>query len=106
MNALIIGLVKNNWIEQLGYKKADKFLDLVDAIVVVGDQKSNEKPYYFVNEAYDKVKEMLYGFSNLKAYPQRLWWSTNYSVVEIEDGVTPEQLRRRWIDELRSRNLV
>lgn len=103
---MIIGMLRQDWIERLGYKKADKFLELVDAIVVVGSIKSDERPYYFVNESYDKIKRILTEFSNLKAYPQRTWWTTNYSLVEIEDGVTPEMLRKRWVDELRARNLV
>lgn len=103
---MIIGLMKEDWMEQLGDKKTDRFLTLIDKIVVVGKTKSNEDPYYFVNEDYDKVKRVLSSFSNIKAYPQRLWWSTNYSFVEIEEGVTPEILRKRWIHELQTRNLV
>lgn len=103
---MIIGLARSSWIEQLGYKKADGFLNLVDAIVVVGSFKSDENPYYFVNESYEKVRRILTSFANLKAYPQRTWWTTNYSLVEIEEGVTPEILRKRWVDELRSRKLV
>lgn len=103
---MIIGLMKESWMEQLGNRHTDRFLTLIDKIVVVGKEKSNENPYYFVNEDYNKVRRVLKEFSNLKAYPQRLWWSTNYSFVEIEDGVTPEILRSRWVNELQTRNLV
>lgn len=103
---MIIGLAKENWIEQLENKTVDKYLELVDALVIVGSTQSEEKPYYFVNAGYDYVKKVLEEFSNLKAYPQRTWWSTNYSLAEIEEGVTPQELKRRWINELQTRHLV
>lgn len=103
----IIGITKENWIEQMDLKTQDEFLKLVDAVVVITDSFTDESaPYYFVQGEYSKVLSLLKGLSVCKAYPQRTLFSVNFSVVEITEGMYPEDLRKEWVNELQTRCLV
>lgn len=103
----IIGITKEDWIEQMDLKTQDEFLKLVDYIVVVNDSfTANEDPYYFVKGDYDKVLSLLKSLSVCKAYPQRTLFSVNFALMEIKEGMYPEDLRKEWARELQTRCLV
>ena len=103
----IIAISKESWIEQLDLKEQDKFLELVDAMVIVGDcETSAQPPYYFVNGDYDEVFHFMKKLALCKAYSQKTLFSSNYSLVEIKEGMTASDLRKEWVYELQCRNLV
>lgn len=104
---MILGLTTENWIESLELKEQDKYLELVDALVIVSEKrKSAEPPFYFVQGDYSEIKRLLTSLSLCKAYPQRTWYTVNFSLFEIEEGMTPSIIKEAWINELQTRNLV
>lgn len=104
---MILGVTTENWIEQLELKHQDKYLELVDNLVIVTDTyHESEPPYYFVQGNYRDIVNFLKDMSVCKAYPQKTLYSVNYALVEIPEGMTPEKLREAWVNELRTRNLV
>lgn len=104
---MILGVTTESWIESLSLKEQDRYLDLVDNIIIVTNtDKESEPPFYFVKGIYSEVTRLLKELAICKAYPQRTWFSTNYALVEITEGLTPDKLRRNWVNELQRRNLV
>ena len=104
---MIIGITKESWIESLSLKEQDEYLELVDKLVIVGSEEhEHEPPFYFVKGDYPQVLALLRELAICKSYPQRTLYSVNYSLVEIEEGVTAKQLQKEWLHELQSRNLV
>lgn len=104
---MLIGLTKETWIESLALKTQDEYLQLVDNLVIVTDrERENEPPFYFVKGDYDKIKSLLQGLALCKAYPQRTWFTVNFSLYEIQEGVLPSDIRREWQHELQTRKLV
>lgn len=104
---MILGVTKKSWIESLGLKEQDGYLELVDKLIIVTDEyQEHEPPFYFVKGDYDKILSLLRELALCKAYPQRTLYSVNYSLVEIKEGMTPDKLKGEWLDELHARNLV
>lgn len=103
----IIGISNESWIEQLSPKEQDKFLKLVDSLVIVGNCTTHaEPPYYFIRGVYEPVRQILQDLSVCKAYPQKTLFSSNFALVEIKDGMSADDLRKEWLHELRCRGLV
>lgn len=104
---MILGIIKKQWLDSQELKEQDKYLELVDKLVVVSSEPTpNEPPYYFVTGKYDRIVALLRELAVCKSYPQRTLYSVNYSLVEIPDGTTADMLKEEWLDELHSRNLV
>jgi len=103
----VIGITKDEWIEQLSLKEQDKFLELVDNIIVVGKCITHDEgPYFFINGNYPEIYKLLSNLALCKSYPQKTLFSSNYALVEIKEGMTADDLRKEWVNELRCRNLV
>lgn len=107
---MIIGVSKISWIEQLPLKELNKYLNLVDKLVVSVDSAEEEWDYdskvYYRHIDYPSLVNLLTHWGFCKAYPRKVLWSNHFAVQEIPDGLTPELLERRWVDELRTKGLV
>lgn len=108
---MILGLSTINWIEQLTTSQLEDYFQLIDRLVVVVDDPDDNWTTEDGKISY-RYGDYLHIFSTLewwsvcKAYPRKTLYSINFSLVEIPEGCTPAVLRRRWLDELRSRRVL
>lgn len=107
---MIIGISSINWIEQLPTKVLNEYFKYIDKLVVAVDSAEDEWDYedrvYYRHMSYSALKQLLNFWGCCKAYPRKVLWSNHFAVQEIPAGMTPQNLKQRWLDELRTRGLV
>ena len=107
---MIIGISSINWIEQLPIKVLNEYFKYIDKLVVAVDSAEDEWDYedrvYYRHMSYSALKQLLNFWGCCKAYPRKVLWSNHFAVQEIPAGMTPDDLKRRWLDELRAKGLV
>ena len=107
---MIIGISSINWIEQLPTKVLDEYFKYIDKLVVAVDSAEDEWDYedrvYYRHMSYSALKQLLNFWGCCKAYPRKVLWSNHFAVQEIPAGMTPQNLKQRWLDELRTKGLV
>ena len=107
---MIIGISTINWIGQLPTNVLDEYFDYVDKLIVTVDSPEEEWVYkdkvYYRHMSYTALKQLMSYWGCCKAYPRKVLWSNHFAIQEITEGMTPEVLRRRWLDELRTKGLV
>lgn len=107
---MIIGISSINWIEQLPIKVLNEYFKYIDKLVVAVDSAEDEWDYedrvYYRHMSYSALKQLLNFWGCCKAYPRKVLWSNHFAVQEIPAGMTPQNLKQRWLDELRTKGLV
>lgn len=107
---MIIGISSINWIEQLPTKVLNEYFKYIDKLVVAVDSAEDEWDYedrvYYRHMSYSALKQLLNFWGCCKAYPRKVLWSNHFAVQEIPAGMTPQNLKQRWLDELRTKGLV
>ena len=107
---MIIGISSINWIEQLPIKVLNEYFRYIDKLVVAVDSAEDEWDYedrvYYRHMSYSALKQLLNFWGCCKAYPRKVLWSNHFAVQEIPAGMTPQNLKQRWLDELHTKGLV
>ena len=107
---MIIGISSINWIGQLPTKVLNEYFNYVDKLVVAVDSAEDEWDYedkvYYRHMPYSALKQLLNFWGCCKAYPRKVLWSNHFAVQEIPAGMTPQDLKQRWLDELHAKGLV
>lgn len=107
---MIIGISSISWIEQLPTKVLNEYFEYIDKLVVAVDSAEDEWDYedkvYYRHMSYSALKQLLNFWGCCKAYPRKVLWSNHFAVQEIPAGMTPQNLKQRWLDELRTKGLV
>ena len=107
---MIIGISSINWIEQLPIKVLNEYFKYIDKLVVAVDSAEDEWDYedrvYYRHMSYLALKQLLNFWGCCKAYPRKVLWSNHFAVQEIPAGMTPQNLKQRWLDELHTKGLV
>lgn len=107
---MIIGISSINWIEQLPITVLNEYFKYIDKLVVAVDSAEGEWDYedkvYYRHMSYSALKQLLNFWGCCKAYPRKVLWSNHFAVQEIPAGMTPQNLKQRWLDELRTKGLV
>lgn len=107
---MIIGISSINWIEQLPINVLNEYFKYIDKLVVAVDSAEDEWDYedrvYYRHMSYSALKQLLNFWGCCKAYPRKVLWSNHFAVQEIPAGMTPQNLKQRWLDELHTRGLV
>lgn len=107
---MIIGISSINWIEQLPIKVLNEYFKYIDKLVVAVDSAEDEWDYedkvYYRHMSYSALKQLLNFWGCCKAYPRKVLWSNHFAVQEIPAGMTPQNLKQRWLDELHTKGLV
>ena len=107
---MIIGISSINWIEQLPIKVLNEYFKYIDKLVVAVDSAEDEWDYedrvYYKHMSYSALKQLLNFWGCCKAYPRKVLWSNHFAVQEIPAGMTPQNLKQRWLDELHTKGLV
>lgn len=107
---MIIGISSINWIEQLPINVLNEYLKYIDKLVVAVDSAEDEWDYedkvYYRHMSYSALKQLLNFWGCCKAYPRKVLWSNHFAVQEIPAGMTPQNLKQRWLDELHTKGLV
>lgn len=107
---MIIGISSINWIGQLPTKVLNEYFNYVDKLVVAVDSAEDEWDYedkvYYRHMSYSALKQLLNFWGCCKAYPRKVLWSNHFAVQEIPAGMTPQDLKQRWLDELHAKGLV
>ena len=107
---MIIGISSINWIEQLPIKVLNEYFKYIDKLVVAVDSAEDEWDYedrvYYRHMSYSAQKQLLNFWGCCKAYPRKVLWSNHFAVQEIPAGMTPQNLKQRWLDELHTKGLV
>ena len=107
---MIIGISSINWIGQLPTKVLNEYFNYVDKLVVAVDSAEDEWDYedkvYYRHMSYSALKQLLNFWGCCKAYPRKVLWSNHFAVQEIPAGMTPQNLKQRWLDELHTKGLV
>ena len=107
---MIIGISSINWIEQLPIKVLTEYFKYIDKLVVAVDSAEDEWDYedrvYYRHMSYSALKQLLNFWGCCKAYPRKVLWSNHFAVQEIPAGMTPQNLKQRWLDELHTKGLV
>ena len=107
---MIIGISSINWIEQLPIKVLNEYFEYIDKLVVAVDSAEDEWDYedkvYYRHMSYSALKQLLNFWGCCKAYPRKVLWSNHFAVQEIPAGMTPQNLKQRWLDELHTKGLV
>lgn len=107
---MIIGISSINWIEQLPTKVLNEYFEYIDKLVVAVDSAEDEWDYedkvYYRHMSYSALKQLLNFWGCCKAYPRKVLWSNHFAVQEIPAGMTPQNLKQRWLDELHTKGLV
>lgn len=107
---MIIGISSINWIGQLPTKVLNEYFKYIDKLVVAVDSDEDEWDYedkvYYRHMSYPALKQLLNFWGCCKAYPRKVLWSNHFAVQEIPAGMTPQNLKQRWLDELHAKGLV
>ena len=107
---MIIGISSINWIEQLPINVLNEYFKYIDKLVVAVDSAEDEWDYedrvYYRHMSYSALKQLLNFWGCCKAYPRKVLWSNHFAVQEIPAGMTPQDLKQRWLDELHAKGLV
>lgn len=107
---MIIGISSINWIEQLPINVLNEYFKYIDKLVVAVDSAEDEWDYedrvYYRHMSYSALKQLLNFWGCCKAYPRKVLWSNHFAVQEIPAGMTPQNLKQRWLDELHTNGLV
>lgn len=107
---MIIGISSINWIEQLPIKVLNEYFKYIDKLVVAVDSAEDEWDYedrvYYRHMSYSALKQLLNFWGCCKAYSRKVLWSNHFAVQEIPAGMTPQNLKQRWLDELHTKGLV
>lgn len=107
---MIIGISSINWIEQLPINVLNEYFKYIDKLVVAVDSAEDEWDYedrvYYRHMSYSALKQLLNFWGCCKAYPRKVLWSNHFAVQEIHAGMTPQNLKQRWLDELHTKGLV
>lgn len=107
---MIIGISSINWIGQLPTKVLNEYFKYIDKLVVAVDSDEDEWDYedkvYYRHMSYSALKQLLNFWGCCKAYPRKVLWSNHFAVQEIPAGMTPQNLKQRWLDELHAKGLV
>ena len=107
---MIIGISSINWIEQLPINVLNEYFKYIDKLVVAVDSAEDEWDYedkvYYRHMSYSALKQLLNFWGCCKAYPRKVLWSNHFAVQEIPAGMTPQNLKQRWLDELHTKGLV
>lgn len=107
---MIIGISSINWIGQLPIKVLNEYFKYIDKLVVAVDSAEDEWDYedrvYYRHMSYSALKQLLNFWGCCKAYPRKVLWSNHFAVQEIPAGMTPQNLKQRWLDELHTKGLV
>ena len=107
---MIIGISSINWIEKLPIKVLNEYFKYIDKLVVAVDSAEDEWDYedrvYYRHMSYSALKQLLNFWGCCKAYPRKVLWSNHFAVQEIPAGMTPQNLKQRWLDELHTKGLV
>ena len=107
---MIIGISSINWREQLPIKVLNEYFKYIDKLVVAVDSAEDEWDYedrvYYRHMSYSALKQLLNFWGCCKAYPRKVLWSNHFAVQEIPAGMTPQNLKQRWLDELHTKGLV
>lgn len=107
---MIIGISSINWIEQLPINVLNEYFEYIDKLVVAVDSAEDEWDYedrvYYRHMSYSALKQLLNFWGCCKAYPRKVLWSNHFAVQEIPAGMTPQNLKQRWLDELHTKGLV
>lgn len=107
---MIIGISSIDWIGQLPINVLNEYFKYIDKLVVTVDDSEEEWDYdgrvYYRHMSYTALKQLMNFWGCCKAYPRKVLWSNHFAVQEIPAGMTPDDLKRRWLDELRAKGLV
>lgn len=107
---MIIGISNINWIEQLPINVLNDYFKYIDKLVVTVDSADDEWDYegkvFYRHMSYTALKQLMNFWGCCKAYPRKVLWSNHFAVQEIPAGMMPEDLERRWLDELHTKGLV
>lgn len=107
---MIIGISSINWIEQLPINVLNEYFKYIDKLVIAVDSAEDEWDYedrvYYRHMSYSALKQLLNFWGCCKAYPRKVLWSNHFAVQEIPAGMTPQNLKQRWLDELHTKGLV
>lgn len=107
---MIIGISSINWIKQLPINVLNEYFKYIDKLVVAVDSAEDEWDYedrvYYRHMSYSALKQLLNFWGCCKAYPRKVLWSNHFAVQEIPAGMTPQNLKQRWLDELHTKGLV
>jgi len=107
---MIIGISTISWIEQLPITVLNKYFNYVDKLIVAVDSSEEEWVYadkvYYRHISFTALKQLMNYWSCCKAYPRKVLWSNHFAVQEIPEGLTPEKLEQRWLNELQAKGLV
>ena len=107
---MIIGISSINWIEQLPINVLNEYFKYIDKLVVAVDSAEDEWDYedrvYYRHMSYSALKQLLNFWGCCTAYPRKVLWSNHFAVQEIPAGMTPQNLKQRWLDELHTKGLV
>lgn len=107
---MIIGISSIDWIGQLPLNVLNDYFKYIDKLVVTVDSAEDEWEYedkvYYRHMSYAALKQLMNFWGCCKAYPRKVLWSNHFAVQEITAGMTPKDLERRWLNELRAKGLV
>lgn len=107
---MIIGISTIDWIGQLPINVLNEYFKYIDKLVVTVNSPEEEWTYqdkvYYRNMSYPALKQLMGYWGCCKAYPRKVLWSNHFAVQEIVEGMTPDELKRRWLDELRAKGLL
>lgn len=107
---MIIGISSIGWIGQLPINVLNEYFNYIDKLIVTVDDSEEEWDYddrvYYRHMSYAALKQLMNFWGCCKAYPRKVLWSNHFAVQEILAGMTPDDLKQRWLDELRAKGLV
>lgn len=107
---MIIGISSIDWIGQLPINVLHEYFNYIDKLIVTVDDSEEEWDYddrvYYRHMSYAALKQLMNFWGCCKAYPRKVLWSNHFAVQEIPTGMTPDDLKRRWLDELQAKGLV
>ena len=107
---MIIGISTIDWIGQLPTSTLDEYFEYLDKLVVAVDSDEEEWVYkdkvFYRHISYASLKQLMGYWGCCKAYPRKVLWSNHFAVQEISNGITPDVLKQRWLDEFHTNGLV
>lgn len=107
---MIIGISSIDWIGQLPTHVLNDYFNYIDKLVVTVDSPDEEWNYqdkiFYRCMSYAALKQLMNFWGCCKAYPRKVLWSNHFAVQEITPGMTPDILKRRWLDELHTKGVL